>query len=354
MYCCAYVCSVSYIVAHVHKLAGTREELMVSSHVFFQITRCNKTLLANIAFVRLLSRVSAHVAFQITSFTETLLANVAFVRLLSSVSAHVFFQITRLNKTLLANVAFVRFLSSVSAHVDLQMTRFPKSLLANITFIRLLSSVDAHVSLQTTSCRKSLLANTTFVRPLPLRCSCRKSSALFVSYLLIFFRFFVRYFHAQHQLFFFFFFFSPLSATTHHDRLRVDRPLRIRALPSHLCPLVTDKVVIMVETEVLFDDKYRARASKNEGKITTFSSSLFPNLLRARPDAAHTHTYTFKKHDLDHLDHVSFSELLRAFRCERSRPLAQLARERNVVVFVDFSAATKKQTPKTVATARRE
>jgi hypothetical protein len=54
----------------------------------------------------------------------------------------------------------------------------------------------------------------------------------------------------------------------------------------------------MVETEVLFDDKYRARASKNEGKKTTFSSSLFPKLLRARPDAAHTHTYTFKKHEI--------------------------------------------------------
>jgi len=139
---------------------------------------------------------------------------------------------TRLIKSLRANITFIRFLSSVDAQVVSQMTSCRKALLANITLVWFLSSVNTHVCFQTTRSRKSLLANITFVRPLPLRCSRRKSIALFVSYLLIFFRFFVRYFHAQPQLFFFFF--SPLSATAHHhDRLRVDRPLRIRTLPSH-------------------------------------------------------------------------------------------------------------------------
>ena len=150
------------------------------------------------------------------------------------VSLRVRFQITRRRKTLLANVTFVRFLSRVSAHVALQMMRSTKNLLAHITFERFLSSVSTHVVSQMTRLTKALLANITFVRSLPLRCSRRKSSALFVSYFLIFFRFFVRYFHAQHQLFFFFF--SPLSVAAHHfDRLRVDRPLRIHTLSSHLC-----------------------------------------------------------------------------------------------------------------------
>jgi len=149
-------------------------------------------------------------------------------------ASRVRFQTTRFTKTLLANVTFVRFLSRVSAHVALQMMRSTKNLLAHITFERFLSSVSTHVVSQMTRLTKALLANITFVRSLPLRCSRRKSSALFVSYFLIFFRFFVRYFHAQHQLFFFFF--SPLSVAAHHfDRLRVDRPLRIHTLSSHLC-----------------------------------------------------------------------------------------------------------------------
>jgi hypothetical protein len=270
---------------------ATREELMAAARVRFQTTRCRKSLLAHVAFVRFLSRVNTHVSFQITRFTKTLLAHITLIRFLSSVSTHVTLQMTRLMKALLANITFVRFLSSVNTHVSLQSTRITKTLLANIAFKRFLSSVNTLVFLQSTRITKTLLANIAFkrflsrvdthmgfqitrftkalpanitlVRSLPLRCSCRKSIALFVSYLLIFFRFFVRYFHAQHQLFFFFF--SPLCATAHHhDRLRVDRPLRIRTLPSHLCSFFIYTTEFESKSKLLVFDIYCARVGKSE------------------------------------------------------------------------------------------
>ena len=42
-------------------------ELMNVTHVPFQMTRCTKTFLAHITFVRFLFRVRTHVGLQITS-----------------------------------------------------------------------------------------------------------------------------------------------------------------------------------------------------------------------------------------------------------------------------------------------
>ena len=70
----------------------TNEELMLSALVPFQITRCSKTLLAHITFVRFLVRVNTHVSFQTTRCSKTLLAHIAFVRLLVRVNTHVVFQ----------------------------------------------------------------------------------------------------------------------------------------------------------------------------------------------------------------------------------------------------------------------
>ncbi len=42
----------------------TIHELMAATHVLFQATRCTKTLLAHITFIRFLFRVNTHVDFQ--------------------------------------------------------------------------------------------------------------------------------------------------------------------------------------------------------------------------------------------------------------------------------------------------
>ena len=144
-------------------------ELMLSTHVLCQITRCTKALLANITFIRFLVRVNTLVGFQSTSSTKTLLTHIAFVRFLLRVSTHVNFKITSITKTLLAHIAFVRFLLRVSTHVYGQCRWGSKHLLANITFARSLSlhsfsMLSTHVRLQTTRCTKTFLAHTTFIR----------------------------------------------------------------------------------------------------------------------------------------------------------------------------------------------
>ena len=95
---------------------------MVSTHVDFQLTRCTKTLLAHITFVRLLVRVNTHVVFQSTSLTKTFLAHITFMRFLVRVNTHVSFQTTRLSKTLLAHITFV--LRSLSLRSFLFKSRF--------------------------------------------------------------------------------------------------------------------------------------------------------------------------------------------------------------------------------------
>ena len=60
-------------------------------------------------------------------------------------STHVFLQMTKLTKSFIAHVAFVRFLVRVNTHVDFQITRLTKSLLAHITLVRFLVRVRTHV-----------------------------------------------------------------------------------------------------------------------------------------------------------------------------------------------------------------
>ena len=111
-------------------------ELMLSTHVLCQMTRCTKALLANITFIRFLVRVNALVGFQSTSITKSLLTHIAFVRFLLRVSTHVNFKITSITKTLLAHIAFVRFLLRVSTHVYGQCRWGSKHLLANLAKIK--------------------------------------------------------------------------------------------------------------------------------------------------------------------------------------------------------------------------
>ena len=49
----------------------TTNELMLSAHVPFQITRITETLLAHITLVRFLVRVNTHVAFQIPDYENS-------------------------------------------------------------------------------------------------------------------------------------------------------------------------------------------------------------------------------------------------------------------------------------------
>ena len=162
----------------------TNEELMLSALVPFQITRCSKTLLAHITFVRFLVRVNTHVNFQLRRCTKMLLANFTFVRFLVRVNTHVDFQITRLTKSLLAHIAFVRFLVRVRSHVDFQIIRSTKALLAHITFVRSLVRVNTHMYGQIGLTSKHLLANIALVllRPLSLPSLTR---ARFFSYLIL-------------------------------------------------------------------------------------------------------------------------------------------------------------------------
>jgi hypothetical protein len=90
-------------------------ELMAETHVGFQITRSSKTLLAHIAFVRLLVRVNTHVDFQFTRFTKSFIAHITFVRFLLRVNTHVSGQLGWSIKHLLANIALV-LLRSLSLH----------------------------------------------------------------------------------------------------------------------------------------------------------------------------------------------------------------------------------------------
>jgi len=62
-------------------------ELMNVTHVPFQATRCTKSFIAHIAFVRLLIRVNTHVGIQITRITKTLLAHITLVRFLVRVNS---------------------------------------------------------------------------------------------------------------------------------------------------------------------------------------------------------------------------------------------------------------------------
>ena len=64
-------------------------ELMNVTHVPFQATRCTKSFIAHIAFVRLLIRVNTHVSGQLGWSCKHLLANIAFM-LLRSLSLHSF------------------------------------------------------------------------------------------------------------------------------------------------------------------------------------------------------------------------------------------------------------------------
>jgi hypothetical protein len=88
---------------------------MAETHVGFQITRSSKTLLAHIAFVRLLVRVNTHVDFQFTRFTKSFIAHITFVRFLLRVNTHVSGQLGWSIKHLLANIALV-LLRSLSLH----------------------------------------------------------------------------------------------------------------------------------------------------------------------------------------------------------------------------------------------
>ena len=62
---------------------------MLSTHVPFQTTRCSKTFLAHITFIRFLVRVNTHVVCQMTRLSKTLLAHIAFIRFLVRVNTHV-------------------------------------------------------------------------------------------------------------------------------------------------------------------------------------------------------------------------------------------------------------------------
>ena len=70
----------------------TTNELMLSAHVPFQITRITETLLAHITLVRFLVRMNTHVFFQITRITKLHLAHITFIRLLVRVNTHVAFK----------------------------------------------------------------------------------------------------------------------------------------------------------------------------------------------------------------------------------------------------------------------
>ena len=62
-------------------------------------------------------------------------------------STHVFLQMSKLTKSFIAHVAFIRFLVRVNALVLCQTTRMTKSFIAHITFVRFLVRVNTHVAL---------------------------------------------------------------------------------------------------------------------------------------------------------------------------------------------------------------
>ena len=99
------------------------------------MTRCMKSFIAHITFVRPLVRVNTHVAFQTTRLTKSFIADITFVRFLVRVNTHVLFQTTRFTKSFIANIAFVRFLVRVNTHVPLQMSSLSKTLLAHIALV---------------------------------------------------------------------------------------------------------------------------------------------------------------------------------------------------------------------------
>ena len=119
------------------RVRTTHDELMLSTHVDFQMTKLTKSFIAHITFKRFLVRVNTLVPFQITRLTKTLLAHIAFVRFLVRVNTHVAFQMTKLTKSFIANIAFIRFLVRVSTHVFGQLGWTIKHLLANIALVLL-------------------------------------------------------------------------------------------------------------------------------------------------------------------------------------------------------------------------
>jgi hypothetical protein len=98
----------------------------VNTHVDFQLTRCTKSFITNIALVRPLFRVNTHVDFQIIRSTKALLAHITFVRFLFRVSTHVSGQVGWISKHLLANIALLPSLS---------LRSFPNSYLFFVFFL---------------------------------------------------------------------------------------------------------------------------------------------------------------------------------------------------------------------------
>jgi len=104
-------------------------ELMLSTHMDFQSTRCTIPLLAKMALVRFLVRVNTHVDFQIIRTTKSLLAHITFIRFVFRVSTHVSGQVGWILKHLLAKIALVPSLS---------LRSFPNSYLFFFFFLYLM------------------------------------------------------------------------------------------------------------------------------------------------------------------------------------------------------------------------
>ena len=149
------------------------------------------------------------------------------------VATHVPFQITRCTKSFIAHITFVRFLVRVNTHVVLQIPRMTKTLLAHITFKRFLVRVNTHVSSQMRWRLKHLLANIALVPSLPLRSFLNKSRFFFLYLIMICLEILllVRNPQTQHQRFFFYLHFFFISRHL-QNRPRVHRSFRMWILSS--------------------------------------------------------------------------------------------------------------------------